>query len=204
MSNKNKLLISLGVIFIIIFSIVYLLTPRATIKLSVAPDKVFVSVNNINKAYKNGDSLSIKPGDYSIKVSADGFDTYTTTISIKNHGNKELLVALKPNTDAAKQLLLNDKSQAIMQRFYGKDLINQTDTLVKKYPIINILPINARLYSINLCSSVKFPNDKTKIALCVKEAQDGLDPYVLKDISSRGFNPDDYEIIWLRQYSTGE
>jgi len=137
----------------------------------------------------------LRAGDYKITLSASGFSSYSTDITLVNNQTTELLAALTPQTDAAKQLLLNDRSQAVLQRYNGQQAAANNDIILKKFPIVSILPIQARLYSIAACPSQKYPSDSTKIALCVTESEDGLDPYVLKDISSRGYNPSDYEII---------
>jgi hypothetical protein len=185
------------IIGILVYSFVI---PKAFIQFSIAPENVFMDINGSSKTVKNGDKIRLTPGDYKITLSASGFSTYSTDITLKNNQTFELLAALTPQTDAAKQLLLNDNSQAVMQRFYGQQASAQSDIILKNYPIVSILPIQARLYEIAACSSQKYPSDTTKIALCVTESQPGLDPYVLKDISSRGYDPNNYEIIWIHQY----
>lgn len=204
--NKKTILLLIGgfVVLVIGWTIYDFITPKAYIELAVAPKEVTVLLNSSNKSVKNGDKIRVSPGDYKVIVSRDGFDSYVKDFSIKNRETIELLVALKPQTDEAEQLLLSDASQIIMQRFYGKNLHSQEENMLKNYPIVSILPIQARLYSISACRSQKYPDDITKIALCVKESQPNLQPYVLKDISSRGYNPKDYEIIWIAQYSAGE
>lgn len=205
MNRKTTLLLIGGFIVLVTGWAIYdLITPKAYVEFAVAPEEVTVLLNGSNKSVKNGDKIRVSPGDYKVIVSRDGFDSYTKDFSIKNRETTELLVALKPQTKEAEQLLLNDASQAIMQRFYGKIYRTQEQDTLNKYPITGILPLQARLYSISVCRSQKYPDDITKIALCVKESQPNLQPYVLKDISSRGYNPKDYEIIWIAQYSAGE
>ena len=190
-----------GFIALVIGILVYsFVIPKAFIQFSIAPENVFMNINGSSKTVKNGDKIRLTPGDYKITLSASGFSSYSKDLTLKNNQTVELLAALTPQTEAAKQLLLNDSSQAVMQRFYGQQASAQNDIILKNYPIISILPIQARLYSIAACPSQKYPNDSTKVALCVTESQPGLDPYVLKDIASRGYDPNNYEIIWIRQY----
>lgn len=203
--NKKIIVAIVAVIVLIIGLLIYnLAIPKAYIQISVAPEKVTIKLNSSSRSVTNGDKIRVTPGDYKVVVSADGFASYSKDISLKNNQTAELLVALTPQTDSAKQLLLNDKSQAVMQRFYGEQESVASDKILKDYPIVSILPIQARLYSIAACQSQKYPNDNTKIALCITESQPDLDSYVLKDISSRGYDPNNYEIIWIRQYSIGE
>ena len=205
MMNKKIIIAGSILLITLIGVLVYnLITPKAYIKFAVAPEQVIVTSTNLNKTVKNGDGLTLAPGSYKITISHDGFISSSVDINIKNHETQEILMALTPQTDASKQLLLSDAAQAVMQRYYGKVRDETTKKLLINYPIIDILPIQARLYTISACPSQKYPNDTTKIALCVIESQSGLDPYVLKDILSRGYNPSDYEIIWVRQYTEGE
>lgn len=199
---NKKIIISAVAVFVLIIGILIysFAIPKAYIQLSVAPENVFMNINGSSKTLKNGDKLRLAPGDYKITLSASGFSSYSTDITLVNNQTTELLAALTPQTDAAKQLLLNDRSQAVLQRYNGQQAAANNSIVLKNYPIVSILPIQARLYSITACPSQKYPSDSTKIALCVAESEDGLDPYVLKDISSRGYNPSDYEIIWIRQY----
>lgn len=181
---------------------VYFLIPKTYITFSIAPGQVIVSINGRAKqTVNNKDTMMISPGHYSIVVSRDEFDSYTLELDVKNGSTTEALVALNPLTDAARALLQDDASQAIIQRFHGNSLTNDTQKIDTTYPIISVLPINARLYTVYVCQSAKYPNDVTKIAVCVDLYQDSLIPYVLTDIQSRGYNPSDYEMIYVDKFS---
>jgi hypothetical protein len=185
------------ILFGIIATAVYLLIPTTFIKFETAPHQVVVVIDNKNKrTINNGDSVTVSPGKHSVTVTQDGFSVYKINIDVNKHQTYSLLVALTALTNSAKNKLHNAESEAIVERFFDAMMAQQTKTLNNKYPILRVLPIYARLYAILACPSVRYPNDPTKIALCVGESADYLQPYVLKDIRSRGFNPDDYEIIW--------
>lgn len=196
--NKRNIIIGIIVTaLLIVAAVIYFIIPRSYIKFETAPQQVSVLIDGKNKySITNGDTISITPGNHTVSVSQDEFGPYIKEINIKNRQTNDFLVALKPLTDAAKGLLTNNDSDAIVQRFYGKIYIQQTDNMTKNYPILGILPIQARLYIISACPSKQYPDDQTKIALCVDTNQSGLEPYILEDIQSRGYNPSDYEIIW--------
>lgn len=180
---------------------VYFLIPKTYIIFSVAPGQVTISINGKPKqTVNNKDTVMVSPGHYSIVVTRDEFESYTGELDVKSGNTTEFLVALNPQTDAARALLQDDASQAIIQRFHGNALTNDTEKITTTYPIISVLPIDARLYTVYACQSVKYSNDNTKIAVCVDLYQDGLIPYVLKDIQSRGYNPSDYEIIYVNKF----
>jgi hypothetical protein len=199
MNKYRKLIISSILMFVIliIIVIVYQIIPKSYLRFETAPQNVTVLIDNKNsRSIKNGDTIIIKPGKHTISVSKTGFGPYIKEITLNNQQTSDFLVALTPQTDDAKKQLDNSSSRDVIQKFYGKIYINQTDEMNKNYPILKVLPISARLYTISACPSKKYPDDQTKIALCVDSNQTGLEQYVFKDILSRGYNPDDYEFIW--------
>lgn len=205
--NIRKAIIVVSVVFLIgiISLIVYFLIPKSYITFSTAPNDVTISIDGGGKkSISNGNTVTVSPGTHTVTVSRTQFDSYKKEITLKKGQTSEFLVALNPQTDAARALLRNDASQAVMQRFYGKTFSQQTKAITDNYPLVAALPIQARLYTIYACKSEKYPTDASKIAICVDLYTAGLEPYVLKDITSRGYNPSDYEILWQIKYSTGD
>ncbi len=199
MTKRNKILIFGGLIVLglITISVIYSLIPRSTISLALAPEEGFISIDGGSKqSVKNKQTLDVTPGKHTVKFSRDEFDSFSKDITVANKQTLEVIIALNPLTDAAKQLLLTPDAQEVIQRFVGEKMTKATDQLNKDYPILSILPIQARLYVVNPCQSANHPSDPTKLALCVDVSQPGLEPYVYKDITSRGYNPADYEIIF--------
>jgi hypothetical protein len=202
LNRKSTTVIStIGLLFIgLVVSLISISIPKTTILYSVAPGTVTVSIDNKpGISVKTGETASITPGTHSFTVSRDQFDSYTTKLTVASGSSAELLVALTAKTDAAQALLGDDISQAIVQRFFGNTMKTQTDDINSHYPIIKHLPITSRLYTINACPSQKYPNDTTKIALCVTETDSSLDTYALQAITDLGYNPADYEIIFIVQ-----
>ncbi len=203
MDNKRKILLAGIIALLLIGSLVLLFLPKTQLNSIVAPSPVNIQIDNgSTKRVNNGDKLDISPGTHTIKVSEDDFTSYSKTITIKSGETQDFLVALKPNSPTAQARLNNPTSQAIVQRFNGPIIDNGTAQLNKDYPILKILPIQARLYSIHPCASVKYPNDATKIAICVDGTTSEVKPYAIQDIASRGYNVDNYEMIYSFQDDT--
>jgi hypothetical protein len=137
-------------------------------------------------------------------VSRDEFDPVEKKITIKNGESVELVAALNPLTAAARALMKTTSSQLVGEKITGQETTDQQKKITSDYPIINSLPINARLYTVTVCQSEKFPTDITKVAVCVDLYRPGLEESVLQDITSRGYSPSDYEIIWHKVYPDGE
>ena len=199
MSRRQIIIVLGGLIFIglIAWAVIYSIVPRASLSLALAPETGLLSIDGGSpQSVINKQTITVAPGKHKVTFSRDEFKSYSTDVTVANKQTQEVIIALDPLTDAASKLLLTADAQEVIQRFVNLNMIKSTNQLNKDYPILNSLPIQARLYIINPCPSVKYPNDHTKIALCVDVAQPGLEPYVDQDISSRGFNPADYEIIF--------
>ncbi len=207
MDKRKKLQIIfglIGVVFIglIVFSLVYLLTPRATLNLAVAPESAFITIDSgAKQAVVNKQQISISPGKHTLKFSQNEFDSLSKNITIDNKQALDIIIALTPQTEAAYQLMITPGAEEVVQMRDNEKAKKVVDQLSKDYPILSVLPINARLYTINSCPSQKYPDNPTKIALCVDAYHSDLEPYVNKDIASRGYNPSDYEIIFIDKFT---
>jgi hypothetical protein len=195
--NSRKVAIILAVAFgvLVIVAIIYALIPRATITFSVAPEEVQVEVNGKNHTVQNGQSITVAPGDITVIVSRNEFDSYTEKFTVKNGETYEVLAALVAKTLAAERLLQTPGSQAVIQRVEGRKVERGAAELVSKNPLLKELPIIDKFYKIIVCNSQAYPDDTSKFAICVQlyelEARDAA----LNDIRGRGYNPEDYEII---------
>lgn len=199
MIKRNKIFMIVGLLIIVlaIVSVLYSLTPRSTIALALAPEAGFISIDGgSNQPVNNKQNLTVTPGKHTVKFSRDEFDSYSKDITVADKQTVEIVIALTPRTDAAKQLLVTTGADEVMQRFDNEKSAKGEDQLNKSYPILSILPIQARLYMVTPCQSVKYPNDRTKLALCVDMAESGLEPFVNKDITSKGYDPADYEMVF--------
>jgi len=202
--NSRKIIIISSVVFFLISLalVVYYLIPKAYIKFETSPNQVEILIDNKDrKTINNGDSITISPGKHTILVFRDEFNPYGEEVDIDNGKTKDFIIALKPLTDAARSLLNNPESDIVMQKFTNKTMENDVNIMEKNYPILKVLPIDARLYSISSCPSLKYPNIMTIIALCIDmtisdDTEANLRAYAIKNIEDHGFNPNDYEIIW--------
>jgi hypothetical protein len=207
MSNKQKILIVVIAVALLVLGFIYLFIPKTQLTLAIAPLKANIQVDNGKKTeMNNGDKLTVSPGTHKITISEDEFSQYQTTVTVKRGETQELLVALTPNTSAAQNLLNNPTAQEIVQRFGGKQLTTQTAKIDNNYPFLKELPIEARLYSIHPCASQKYPDDSTKIAICVDSNIDTptIKPYIENEFTSRGYKSSDYEVIYTSDVDTGE
>jgi len=197
MTRKQLILLfaTIGAL-IIIGIIINALIPRATLLFSVAPESVKVMINGKSHDVTNGQSITIAPGEVTIEISRDEFSSYSEKLTVKNHETKEILVALDAQTEIAKQLLLTAGAQKIIQRVGGKKVQQGGDALMKAYPLLKELPISDKFYKILPCDSVQYPNDSSKIAICVQLFDLEAKQSAIDEITRRGFDVANYEMIY--------
>lgn len=181
---------------IVIGLIVYALIPRSTILFSVAPDEVIVNINGKNQTVRSGERVTVSPGEVTITVQQDEFGSFSNSFVVENGELYEVLVALDPQTAAARSLLESESSQIVIQRIGGKAVEDGAAALRAEYPLISELPIVDRFYKIIACESREFPDEPGRLAVCVQlfdlQARDAA----IKDIENRGFKLADYEVIF--------
>lgn len=205
--NKRILKI-IGIIFglLAIAALVYALIPRSSIILSIAPEEFTISIDGKDThTAQTGDVLTVAPGTYKITISRDEFDPYTKTVTVKNGQTFDLLYALNPLTEEAKALLKTPKSQEIIQRIAGQKMNVEEDQMVKDYPIVEVLPITDKYFTVSSCASEKYPNDSTKLAICVNLYDMQAKSSAIDAVLQTGFDLNDYETRFIDStYETTE
>lgn len=183
---------------LVVIALGYFIFPKSYIKISIAPDQASLSIDGGSpRQVTSGQTVFVLAGKHTYKVSRDQFDSQTVTITSANNETKEVLVALDPQTDAARALLNTANSQSVIQRVGSRKLDTAQESITKNYPILKDLPYTSHSFEIDACSSQKYPNDSSKIALCVySNDPTGVQPIVEGVIKNLGYNPGDYEIIY--------
>jgi len=207
--KKIIIIVAILASLLLIVLTIYSSIPKSYIKFMVAPNEVTIQIDSKSYKVKNNDIIKTTPGEHAITISQNEFKPYTENVDIAKNETKNLTVVLIPLTDAASELLKDPLVQGPIESSSAK---NRSDDLSieKLYnPILSILPIEAKLYIISSCKSMKTPDDITKIALCIEYKKqtdipdNDLRASILEGIKSRGYNPDDYEIIWMNDVYQG-
>ena len=192
--SKRMLIIGISIVVLLgVGLLVYHLIPHGTLKMSVAPDEVTVTINGRERTVTTGDLIRVDPGELTIKISRDEFEPHTEKVTIKNGETVEILAALFPKTEDAKALLNTEKSDIVIQRVTGRAMEKAASQLRNDYPIISSLPIKDKYYTVTICESEKHPDDTTKIAICIELYDLAAKQAAINDITGRGFDLNDYE-----------
>jgi len=170
--------------------------PKSYIQLSLAPQEVMVKLNNKEtRVIRNGDKLSLNPGKYSLVFFRNEFAPRTENVEIKNLETLNITVVLKPLTDRARDLLKNDESIKVMEKYTAEIMDEQVEILKSKYPIVKVLPVENPYYRIYGCPSLKYPYDATKLAICLSIDDLGFKNDAYKHMLKLGYDLNKYEVI---------
>lgn len=208
MQNDKRKTIIIGAtiiaITVIIPIILFILNlgKTATLQTAIAPSFATLTIND--KKYKINSDLKFEPGDYKATISADGFKTKEVDLTLQDHQTTQLALYLDPNDGNIKWYYDHPEEYTLFAIANDTKNTQEAESYVDKYPISKILPINvveinpttyaAKEYRIDLG---KFDQCKAD-EFCIKITDRRGNNYeeALNMIRQKGFDPDDYEIIY--------
>lgn len=166
------------------------------IAIQVAPNDSSIAVNgNITK----GRDIYVSPGNYKIEASKSGFTKDLVNLQV-SAGDKEksALLVLGPDSAEAEQWIKqNPKVQKDREAIGSAKVLNGQAALTSKYPMVNVLPQNFHYFSISYNKSSVHPDDPTEIGITIEATTPYYRQLALKWIKDHGYDPSDYEIIFL-------
>lgn len=173
--NKKALVITIIVILFLIplgiWGFLQLTKVTTGIQFIVVPDHITAKIDSKTYTVNYESIVGVKPGNYTIYLSADGFAPTTTTVTVTKDRITQVYAALTPETDTAKALLDTDVMRSRLERIAGHEVSQGAKQLSDKYPFINKLPITTMYYTINPCSIIDANNQKST-GICINLAID--------------------------------
>lgn len=197
---KNKKIIIIGIIFIIIsvFLILFLfIYNNQTVLIRVAPQNANILLDG--KSISNNTRQWVKQGNHKVTISADGFETLEEDLLRQGEQDKEYLFCLKPKSGLANTLINNDDNRYICEALAGRNQKLLSQKLFKENPILYDLPFNEGLFSIGQGSSIKDINNPEKFALYVHYYNEQSLIDAKKWISDKT-DIDKLEIVYTKDY----
>lgn len=201
--HKNLLYIIIGiaaiVIVVLVGFLIYKLKYSAKLDLLVAPREAEILIDG--KVYKNG-VYDFEPGEVEIKVSMEGFESKETKLNLESNTTTMYYTYLMP-IDGSFEWYLNHEEDMMLLNTIGDAEANaDARNYLEKYPIVEVLPIIYADYDEKWdytefrVDGGKFDSCKETFCLKITDTTGGNKENAIKLISERGFNPDDYEIIY--------
>lgn len=195
MSKKQKILsliIGFVVLIIVIYSISILISRIGKIatKIQYAPYTATVIIND--EKIENKTTQYLEPGEYTVTVMADHFETYTNKVTISKDYHY-LVGILRPSDDEGEVYRMNHSFEfAEVEGLVGLALNAEGAVRKKNHPILNYLPINNSLYSI----SYEYDTDNTTPIIVIKATQLYIDDAVAKLKTFKNVDLTSYDIVF--------
>lgn len=192
--------IILIVLFVIIIGIfvgraIYLNINNATLKVLVAPEDAKVLIGG--KRYRNGEH-HVKPGNYDVKITREGFEEYTGQLSIEEKGYGEVYFCMN-NTDGVGWYSNNEKyahlCDAVNEHQYDKETAEKFSD-----KIFSVTPFHSYEKGFNIDAKLDEETKKITVTIeplsCRYERAKALEKNALEWLEKAGIDIDDYEIVY--------
>lgn len=164
---------------------------KTELEVYVAPLKSNIYANDIHlKPGKN----YLKPGEYNIKATMDGFHDYeyTTTIDPGQDEPVVIPIQLAPRTEEAQKYVDDHEQEFIkVEDAAGQAASQEGAKFTEKNPIISKLPVDNLLYTIGYRAD---PSDDTGRSIIIEiDAAPGYRNLAVGKIKELGYNPSDFK-----------
>lgn len=204
--KSRKLLVGvvagfLALVAIILVIFVIYLNNNAILDLVVAPSFADVEING--KPYTTGTYRLAPNENVTATITADGFTTKEVSFSLINGDTTQLYVYLIPEDGNMDWYIQHPSEMMILNTIGDTEAAIASAAYREDYPISTILPIlvvevNPETYDWTefRIDSGNFENCKTEYCVKITDSTGGNRQRALNIIREKGFNPDDYEIIY--------
>lgn len=193
--QMTVILVALLVVLIGIFigRSIYLKVNNATLKVVVAPADAKVVVGG--RRYKNGEHR-IKPGEYDVSVTREGFEDYTEKLTIEENGYSEVYLCMD-NTDGTDWYGNNEKYAKLCDQIHEHQYDKET---AEKFSdkIFSVTPFHSYDKGFNIDARLNEETGKITVTIeplsCRYDRAKGLEKNALEWLEKAGLNLDDYTI----------
>ncbi|MBR3137765.1 hypothetical protein IKG41_00200 [Candidatus Saccharibacteria bacterium] len=205
-SKKRKFWLIFGsafaVVCIILVSIIFIIInsgKNATLDIIVSPLSAEIKIDG--KEYKNG-TYQFEPGEVEVEITKDGFTSERKTILLEPNKTTKLYTYLMPIDGSFDWYLNHEEDMMILNTIGDAEANADSASYREKYPIIEILPIQFVDYDENWeltefrIDGGMFDGCEGTFCLKITDTTGGNYEKAIQMIKEKGFNPDDYEIIY--------
>lgn len=195
MNKKTTLIAAALVVFIAIPIIIWIISSAAqkgtvSVETLVVPSNATVTIND--ETYSNKNSINLKPGNYTVVTSRDGFETNTQDILVAEGQTNAIIASLLPVSEEAKQWQENNmKAYLELEGRAGSIATQQGEEFIDKYPITKWLPLQKPTYTIGYRQVTE--NGKQGIVITIN-AGEGYRESALQELRDRDIDLGDYTI----------
>lgn len=211
MNEKNRFkLILIGTIAFTalvvyaIISFIISLSRSATLSTTIAPS--FATLTIDRKQYKANQEIKLKPTENTtVVISAEGFKSQEISISLTKNETSSITTFLTPNDDDMSWYYSRPEENRLLLMVGGIQAAESAQKYAETYPISTVLPIISVENNQETNEWREFRIDGGKLEDCKKNPEFCLvitdstgdnRNRAIKAIQDKGFNPNNYEIIY--------
>ena len=203
--NRRILIFSLLIGFIILIAaiiIIYIFQLRrsATLDILVAPTSATITING--QTYTNG-TYQVEPISTTATITAEGFTSQEISLDILGGETTTLYTYLVPTDGNMNWYLDHPDDMMIVTQIGDLQALATSDAYHTEHPISQILPIVIVEVDPTTYDWTEFRIDGGSFAECptdfcvkITDTTGGNYDRALEEMRSRGYNPDDYEILY--------
>ena len=189
-------IIFIAILGISLFFVIDDASRSVTVRFLVAPSSASITLNG--KEYQNATDYKITPGNYTLVIAKDGFESYEEQISPQDNDTLNISVSLDVlpgNEDYYK----NHPGEAYaLETIWTDQMISGSEVVMDSNPLLKVLPITVEYYIqskqyVHYQISFRIDNPDN-VTILVNDYSGGNYEAALERIRTEGYNPDDYTI----------
>ncbi|MDR2336856.1 MAG: hypothetical protein LBE03_02005 [Candidatus Nomurabacteria bacterium] len=182
------------VIGIIAYNYIYNSIYSVVLTIQVAPNNATLTLNN--EPITAG-KHRLKPNDYILSASHDGFITQEKTISTASGDTPTVTIALIPNDGNYQWYADHPEDGIILDTTVSEQFDEALQKATEKYPILNYIPYTNESGGLKYTITPEYDESLKifiKLNTCSTYSSEIYKAEALGWIKSKGFNPDDFDI----------
>lgn len=160
--KRNRLLLIWGsfgaLVLILVISLGFLIYGRifsATLDVMVAPSIATVKVGD--NVFATSGEFKMMPGEYSVEISAEGFETKIGKITLKADETSSLNLYLNSNDDTTADWYETHAGDAlVVGEIQNAKMLEEVNALLEKEPALRNLPMTVEYYSNDYSEHTKY------------------------------------------------
>ena len=201
----------LALVLIIAISVYFIIdgmAKTAKVSIIVAPSIAKVKIGDNN--YEAYSEIRLRPGDYAVEISAEGFKTKTGELKAAENETTDIRVYLEPEEGNENYYAENPMEATILGDLKAAETMKKIEELAEKNPILNSLPIEIDYYTKDYAKRVRYTiiyalnDDNTGFTIIIMDYTGGNYEDALEKLTARGFEPKDYTIKYENLTSESE
>lgn len=197
-----KLLIGISATLIIIilgvslFFIIDDVSRSVTIRFMIAPSSAKITLNDIE--YRSAETYRIRPGNYELSITKDGFDPYYKTLTLNDGDDLDIDISLEIQPGNENYYKDHPEEAYALETIWTNQMIAGSEVVMEDNPLLNVLPINVEYYIQNkqyVHYQISFRiDDPENVVILVNDYTGGNYDAALERIRTEGYDPAKYTI----------